>query len=112
MDLPVSYFVFHLSLLTMKVVNLMVHVMGLLCVTKIVCNFHTGYFDSRGAFWHNAVHTMYSSWTKIVCNFHTGYFDYRGVFLIRTIVQQVEPSWQGSAMDTSLFRRQLMGTAA
>jgi len=45
-DLPVSSFVFHLSLLAVKSVNLVVACDGFLCITRIICTFHSG----RGAF--------------------------------------------------------------
>ena len=46
MDLPVSFFESHSSLLTVKGVDLaVVHV-----VTETVRIFHSGYFDCRGAF--------------------------------------------------------------
>jgi len=49
MDLPVSSFVFHASLMTMKSVNLVVACDGFLCVTEslMVCIFHRDYFDNR-----------------------------------------------------------------
>jgi len=50
MDLPVSSFAFHSSLLTVKGIDLVVQVMGFLCITEIIHNFHSGYFDYKGAF--------------------------------------------------------------
>ena len=47
MDISVSSFVFPLSL---KSVDLVVPRDGFLCVTEIVCIFHSGYFDYRYAF--------------------------------------------------------------
>ena len=49
MDLPVSSFVFHSSLLTAKGVDLAV-VRWLPFVMEIVSIFHSGYFDCRGAY--------------------------------------------------------------
>ena len=46
-DLPVSSFVFHSSLLTVKIVDLVVTCDGFLYVTEIVCIFHSGYLDYR-----------------------------------------------------------------
>ena len=48
-DLPVSSFVFHLSLLIVKSVDLVAACDGFLCVTKIVYIFHSGYLEYRGA---------------------------------------------------------------
>ena len=50
MDLPVSSFVSHSSLLTAKCVNLAVACEWLPFVTEIIHIFHSGYFDCRGAF--------------------------------------------------------------
>ena len=51
MDLPVSSFVSHSSLLTVKGVDLAVACNGSLpFVTEIVWIFHTGYFDCRDTF--------------------------------------------------------------
>jgi len=47
MNLPVSPFVFHSSLLT---VNLVVARDGFLCIMAIICIFHSSNFDYRGAF--------------------------------------------------------------
>jgi len=49
-DLPVSSFVFHSSLLTVKSISSVVARDGFLCVTKIVHRFHGGYLDIRFAF--------------------------------------------------------------
>jgi len=49
-DLPVSFFVFHSSLLTVKSIGLVVARDGFLCITKIVHIFHGAYLDYRGAF--------------------------------------------------------------
>ena len=45
MDLPVPSFVFHLSLLTVKSVDLVVACDDFLCITEIICIFDRGYFD-------------------------------------------------------------------
>ena len=50
MDLPVSSFVSHSSLLTVKSANLAVARDGFPSKLEIVHIFHSGYFDCRGAF--------------------------------------------------------------
>jgi len=50
MDLPVSSFVFHSSLLTVKSVDWVVAHDGFLCVAEKIYIFHSGYLDYRGAF--------------------------------------------------------------
>ena len=50
MDLPVSSFVSHSSLLTAKSVDLAIAHDGFPFVTEIVHICHSGYFDIRGAF--------------------------------------------------------------
>jgi len=50
MDFPVSSFVSRLSLLTAESVNLVIAHDGFFRVTEIICMFHSGYFDCRGAF--------------------------------------------------------------
>ena len=47
---PVSSFVFHSSLLTIKSIDLVAARDGFLCITKIVHSFHGDYLDYRGTF--------------------------------------------------------------
>jgi len=49
-DLPVSSFMFHSSLLTVKSIDLVVTHDGFLCTTEMVHIFHSGYLDYRGVF--------------------------------------------------------------
>ena len=57
MDLLVLSFVFHSSLLTAKSVNLVVAHDGFLCIMEIVCIFHSGYFNYKGAYELFLIHT-------------------------------------------------------
>ena len=50
MSVPVSFFVFHLSLLTAKHVNLVVPDDGFLFIMEIIHIFHISYSDYGGAF--------------------------------------------------------------
>ena len=63
-----------------KGINLVIHVMGFLCVTEIIRNFYSVYFDYKVLF------------VKFL------------IRVIGTAVQWVEPSWQQNVMDISLFR--------
>ena len=72
-DLPVSSFVLHLSLLTVKSVILVVAFDGFLYVAEIVRIFHSGYLDYRGTY-----QTVLNSYCCVT-------------------------SWQRRAMDTSVL---------
>ena len=77
MDYPVSFFVFHSSLLAVKNVDLVIACDGFLYVMEMSVLF-------------------------IAATFNTEVFFKQ--FLIRTAVLQVEHSWQQHVTDTSLFR--------
>jgi len=49
-DLPVTSFVFHSSLLTVKSINSVVACDGFLYIMRIIRTFHSGYFYYRGTF--------------------------------------------------------------